>query len=63
MTTPVLVCLDETPPAPQGTCTTTAWIEQPSFPSMSVEDAAHISGLALVAWVSVAAIGLVRKAG
>lgn len=60
----VLVCLDEVPPASNGTCTTTAWVEQPAqpFPTLSLEDAQTLSNAAMVAWVSVAAVLLLRKA-
>lgn len=59
----VLVCLDETPPAYDGVCTTTAWVEQPTLvPELSLEDAQLLSHAALFAWVTVAAALLIRKA-
>jgi len=59
----VLVCLDSTPPAPDGVCTTTAWVEQPTFvPELSLADAQHLSYVAMIAWVTVAAALLLRKA-
>lgn len=60
----VLVCLDEVPPTEGGTCTTTAWVEQPTspIPQLSIEDAQSLSMTALIAWVAVAAALLVRKA-
>lgn len=63
MAVPVLVCLDEVAPAPGGACTTTAWIEQPPpFPELSIADASALSHMALIAWVTVGAALLVRKA-
>ena len=58
----VLVCMDEVP-ASDGSCAHEAWVEQPTFlPPMSLEDAQAISHAALLAWVSVAAVVLLRKA-
>ena len=63
MALPVLVCMDEVPPSPGAACTTTAWIEQPTLiPTLSVADAQSLSMTALVAWVTVGAALLVRKA-
>lgn len=60
----VLVCLDEIPPTEGGTCTTTAWVEQPAlpFPELSIADAQSLSMTALVAFAVVGAALLVRKA-
>lgn len=62
MSLPVLVCLDEVPPAPGGTCSQTAWIEQPTLiPELTLQEAQTLSHAALIAWVSVAAVLLLRK--
>ena len=58
----VLVCLDEVPD-PLGECAQMAWQEQPTLlPALSIEDAQAISYSALLAWVTVGAALLVRKA-
>jgi len=58
----VLVCLDEVPD-PLGECAQVAWEEQPTLlPPLSVEDAQALSYSALLAWATVAAALLVRKA-
>lgn len=58
----VLVCLDEVP-APAGACVQEAWMEQPGLlPPLSIESAQAISISALLAWATVAAALLVRKA-
>lgn len=58
----VLVCLDEVPD-PLGECQQVAWMEQPGvLPPLSIEDAQAISISALLAWATVGAALLVRKA-
>lgn len=58
----VLVCVDEVP-APDGSCAVQEWQEVPSMlPPMSLEKAKAISDAALFAWVSIAAVVLIRKA-
>lgn len=58
----VLVCVDEVP-ASNGSCAVQAWQEVPSLlPPMSLEKAQAISDAALFAWVSIAAVVLIRKA-
>lgn len=58
----VLVCLDEVPD-PLGECQQVAWMEQPGvLPPLSIEDAQAISLSALLAWATVGAVLLVRKA-
>lgn len=58
----VLVCMDEVP-ASDGSCAVEQWQEQIFvLPPMSLEKAQEISNAALLAWVSVAAVVLIRKA-
>lgn len=58
----VLVCLDEVP-SPTGECTAMQWQEVPTLlPPLSIEDAQAISFFALLAWATVGAALLVRKA-
>ena len=58
----VLICTDDLPAA-DGTCTTTAWVEYaPPIEPLSLADAQLIGGHALLAWVTVAAVLLVKKA-
>ncbi len=60
----VLVCLDEVPPTEGGTCTTTAWVEQPTqpFPELSLEDAQTIGISFTLAMATVGAALLLKKA-
>lgn len=58
----VLVCLDEVPD-PAGECTAMEWQEAPTIlPPLSIEDAQAISFSALLAWATVGAALLIRKA-
>ena len=56
-----LVCLDEIP-AGDGSCANQAWIEIPTLEPLSLADAQTIGQSALLAWVTIAAVLLVRKA-
>ncbi len=58
----VLTCMDEVP-AQDGSCTTQAWVEQPAVVEpLSLADAQLIGQSALIAWVTVAAVLLIKKA-
>lgn len=64
MAAPVLVCLDNPAPASDGTCSTTAWVEQPAslLPTLGVAEA-HDIGMALLWLVAgMAALKLVGRA-
>ena len=58
----VLVCMDEVP-GPLGDCVQTAWMEQPTLlPPFSIQEAQSLSFSALLAWATVGAALLIRKA-
>lgn len=51
-----LVCLDPVPNS-DGSCTESAWLEQPSMlPPLTVEEAREISSVALLALAAVMAV-------
>lgn len=60
----VLVCLDEIAPPSDGTCTTTAWVEQPAlpFPELSLADAQTIGVAFTLAMATIGAALLLKRA-
>lgn len=60
----VLVCLDEVAPPSDGTCTTTAWVEQPSmpFPELSIAEAESIGVAFTLAMAAIGAALLLKRA-
>ncbi|GAA5008868.1 hypothetical protein FNZ56_02905 [Pseudoluteimonas lycopersici] len=57
-----LTCLDDPPPAPGGSCTTTAWVEAPSLvPPLSIDDAQTIAYAFLGALVAVMVVKIIGK--